>query len=79
MVTCEEKDSHKTNAHNDRESSCQEPENFSSENDGKELQNQLRGSSTSKDGNSSVQQFKNVVAIVDPPCMVPHPTVIKAL
>ena len=74
IVTCEEKDTYTTNAHNDGESSCQEPENCSSENDGKELQNQLQGSSTSKHENSSVQ-FKNVVAIVDPPRMGLHPTV----
>ncbi|XWS28947.1 hypothetical protein CRYUN_Cryun25bG0115300 [Craigia yunnanensis] len=79
IVTCEEKDTYTTNARNDGESSCHEPENCSSEDDGKELQNQLQGSSTSKDGNSSVQQFKKVVAIVDPPRMGLHPTVIKAL
>ncbi|XVF20221.1 hypothetical protein REPUB_Repub11eG0179200 [Reevesia pubescens] len=76
IVTCEE---NTTNAHNDGESACQEPGNCSSENGGKELQNQLQECSTSKDGNSSVQQFKNVVAIVDPPRMGLHPTVIKAL
>ncbi|KAL4295407.1 hypothetical protein GQ457_12G029540 [Hibiscus cannabinus] len=78
-LSCEEKDSCTTNAHNDGESSCQEPENHSSENDGKELQNQLQESSMSTDGNSLVQQFKNVVAIVDPPRMGLHPTVVKAL
>ncbi|KAB2038602.1 hypothetical protein ERO13_D03G133900v2 [Gossypium hirsutum] len=79
ILTGEEKDTCTTNAHNDGESSCQEPEKCSSENDGKEIQNQLQESSTSKDGNSSVPQFKNVVAIVDPPRMGLHPTVIKVL
>ncbi|KAK8601505.1 hypothetical protein V6N13_058801 [Hibiscus sabdariffa] len=78
-LSCEEKDSCTTNAHNDGESSCQGPENHSSENDGKELQNQLQECSTATDGNSLVQQFKNVVAIVDPPRMGLHPTVVKAL
>ncbi|XVE79741.1 hypothetical protein DITRI_Ditri14bG0081200 [Diplodiscus trichospermus] len=78
-VACEEKDTFTTNSHNDGESSCQDPEKCSSENDGKELQDKLQGSYTSKDGISSVQQFKNVVAIVDPPRMGLHPTVIKAL
>ncbi|KAE8688841.1 Zinc finger CCCH domain-containing protein 24 [Hibiscus syriacus] len=78
-LSCEEKDLCTTNAHNDGESSCQEPENCSSENNGKELQNQLQESSMSTDGNSLVQQFKNVVAIVDPPRMGLHPTVVKAL
>ncbi|XVF68599.1 hypothetical protein PTKIN_Ptkin11bG0014800 [Pterospermum kingtungense] len=73
--TCEDKDTCTTNEHNDGESSCQETENCKSEDDGKDLQNQLQGSSASKDGNSSVQQFKNVVAIVDPPRMGLHPTV----
>ncbi|XP_022731822.1 zinc finger CCCH domain-containing protein 24 [Durio zibethinus] len=79
IVNCEEKDAYATSAHNDGESSCQEPENCYSENDGKEIQNQLQESSTPKDGNSSVQLFKNVIAIVDPPRMGLHPTVIKAL
>ncbi|EOY34334.1 Zinc finger family protein isoform 1 [Theobroma cacao] len=79
VVTCEEKNTYMTNANNAGESSCQEPENQTSETDGKELQNELQESSTSKDENSSVQQFKNVVAIVDPPRMGLHPTVIKAL
>ncbi|XP_039012697.1 zinc finger CCCH domain-containing protein 24-like [Hibiscus syriacus] len=75
-LSCEEKDSCTTNAHKDGEISCQEPENRSSENNRKEL---LQESSTSTDGNSLVQQFKNVVAIVDPPRMGLHPTVVKAL
>ncbi|OMO91470.1 hypothetical protein COLO4_18342 [Corchorus olitorius] len=73
--TCEEKDTCATNGHDAGESPCQEPE----ENGGKEPHDQLQESSTSKDENSSVQQFKNVVAIVDPPRMGLHPTVIKAL
>ncbi|OMO67500.1 hypothetical protein CCACVL1_20491 [Corchorus capsularis] len=73
--TCEEKDTCANNGHDAGESPCQEPE----ENGGKEPHNQLQESSTSKDENSSVQQFKNVVAIVDPPRMGLHPTVIKAL
>ncbi|PPR80347.1 hypothetical protein GOBAR_AA40369 [Gossypium barbadense] len=77
-LTGEEIDTCTTNAHNDGESSCQEPEKCS-ENDGKEIQNQLQESSTSKDGNSLVPQFKNVVAIVDPPRMGLHPTVVKVL
>lgn len=77
-LTGEEIDTCATNAHNDGESSCQEPEKCS-ENDGKEIQNQLQESSTSKDGNSLVPQFKNVVAIVDPPRMGLHPTVVKVL
>lgn len=79
LVTSEEKDTCSTNGDKDGETSCQEPENCKSENDAKELQNQLQGSSTPEDGNSSVKQFKNVVAIVDPPRMGLHPTVIKAL
>lgn len=74
-LTGEEKDTCTTNAHNDGESSCQEPEKCSSENDGKEIQNHLQESSTSKDGNYLVPQFKNVVAIVDPPRVGLHPTV----
>ncbi|GAV66391.1 RRM_1 domain-containing protein/zf-CCCH domain-containing protein/tRNA_U5-meth_tr domain-containing protein/RINGv domain-containing protein/Methyltransf_31 domain-containing protein [Cephalotus follicularis] len=49
------------------------------ENGGDELQSQLHNSKTSEDGGSSVQQFGNVVAIVDPPRAGLHPTVIKAL
>lgn len=75
LVTSEEKDTCSTNGDKDGETSCQEPENCKSENDAKELQNQLQGSSTPEDGNSSVKQFKNVVAIVDPPRMGLHPTV----
>ncbi|XP_020532585.1 zinc finger CCCH domain-containing protein 24 isoform X2 [Jatropha curcas] len=50
-----------------------------SENGGQENQNQLQKSSSSEDENSSIPQFKNVVAIVDPPRSGLHPTVIKVL
>ncbi|XP_057954973.1 zinc finger CCCH domain-containing protein 24 [Malania oleifera] len=50
-----------------------------SENNGQELTNQHENRFISEDGNASLQQFKNVVVIVDPPRAGLHPTVIKAL
>ncbi|PSR86603.1 Zinc finger CCCH domain-containing protein [Actinidia chinensis var. chinensis] len=45
----------------------------------KGLDNQPQNSCTSESGTTSVQPFKNVVAIVDPPRVGLHPIVIKAL
>ncbi|KAE9620553.1 putative tRNA (uracil(54)-C(5))-methyltransferase transcription factor C3H family [Lupinus albus] len=50
-----------------------------SENDNAEIGSGVQKCSSSENGNSSLQQFKNVVAIVDPPRAGLHPTVIKAL
>ncbi|KAJ4726020.1 zinc finger CCCH domain-containing protein 24-like [Melia azedarach] len=85
ITTAEEKDSFKDNViENEGGSSGVDPENGvgaseCSEGGGKEPQSQLQKSCTSEDGNFSVQQFKNVVAIVDPPRGGLHPTVIKVL
>ncbi|XP_018811322.1 zinc finger CCCH domain-containing protein 24-like [Juglans regia] len=49
------------------------------ENGGQETGIQQQGNGTSECGNTSVPQFKNVVAIVDPPRVGLHPIVIKAL
>ncbi|XP_034688049.1 zinc finger CCCH domain-containing protein 24 isoform X3 [Vitis riparia] len=49
------------------------------ENVQRESKNELHNGCSSKDGNISVQQFKNFVAIVDPPRGGLHPIVIKAL
>ncbi|KAJ9698146.1 hypothetical protein PVL29_007300 [Vitis rotundifolia] len=49
------------------------------ENVQQESKNELHNGCSSKDGNISVQQFKNFVAIVDPPRGGLHPIVIKAL
>ncbi|WCJ41034.1 hypothetical protein M5689_021925 [Euphorbia peplus] len=49
------------------------------ENDAQVKENQLQSSCASEDESSSAFQFKNVVAIVDPPRNGLHPTVIKAL
>jgi len=46
-----------------------------SENGGQEAESQLKRNCTSEIGNTSVQQFKNVVAIVDPPRVGLHPIV----
>ncbi|CAI8616446.1 unnamed protein product [Vicia faba] len=61
-----------------------EPENgkqasHCSENNNSEVENEGPKESTSETGNTSMKQFKNVVAIVDPPRAGLHPTVIKAL
>ncbi|KAM4096113.1 hypothetical protein ACJW30_08G080500 [Castanea mollissima] len=50
-----------------------------SENEEQEAGSQLQKNCTSESGNTSLQQFKNVVAIVDPPRVGLHPIVIKAL
>ncbi|KAL6510907.1 hypothetical protein OROGR_022031 [Orobanche gracilis] len=42
-------------------------------------ENQIEKLSTSESGSRPVQQFKNVIAIVDPPRAGLHPTVIKVL
>ncbi|XP_061358766.1 zinc finger CCCH domain-containing protein 24 isoform X2 [Gastrolobium bilobum] len=65
-------------------SGCPEPENgdmasHCSENDNTEVGSEVPKGSTSENGNTSTQHFKNVVAIVDPPRAGLHPTVIKAL
>ncbi|KAJ0084899.1 hypothetical protein Patl1_30710 [Pistacia atlantica] len=83
-ATTEENDSSVDNVLHSEGSSGHEPENGvspseCSESGGKEPQNQVQKSCTSEDENSFVQQFKNVVAIVDPPRGGLHPTVIKAL
>lgn len=46
-----------------------------SENGGQEAESQLHRNCASESGNTSVQQFKNVVAIVDPPRVGLHPIV----
>lgn len=46
-----------------------------SENEEQEAGSQLQKNCTSESGNTSVQQFKNVVAIVDPPRVGLHPIV----
>lgn len=62
------------------DSACPEPENgkqasHCSENNNSEVKNEVPKESTSENGNTSMQQFKNVVAIVDPPRAGLHPTV----
>lgn len=54
--------------------SCPEHENGNSPND-----SQIHKNSTSQNRNTIMHQFKNVVAIVDPPRVGLHPTVIKVL
>ncbi|KAJ7947802.1 zinc finger CCCH domain-containing protein 24 [Quillaja saponaria] len=66
------------------ESSCHELENGKSpsgctENGRVEAGNVLQKSGMPENGSTLVQQFENVVAIVDPPRAGLHPTVIKAL
>ncbi|XP_027346879.1 zinc finger CCCH domain-containing protein 24 isoform X2 [Abrus precatorius] len=61
-----------------------EPENGEmasrcSENNSAEAGSVVQQDSASENGNTSSEQFKNVVAIVDPPRAGLHPTVIKAL
>ncbi len=46
-----------------------------SENGGQEAGSPLQRNCTSESGSTSVQQFKNVVAIVDPPRVGLHPVV----
>ncbi|CAN1837511.1 Zinc finger CCCH domain-containing protein 24 [Linum perenne] len=46
---------------------------------GEQLETKLEKSPSSGEGKSSALQFKNIVAIVDPPRNGLHPTVIKAL
>lgn len=84
ISTSKEKDSSMNNVRETEESSNRDPENGivpseCSESSEKEPQSQLQNTCNSEDGNSSVQQFKNVVAIVDPPRGGLHPTVIKVL
>lgn len=50
-----------------------------SENSEEEPENPVQKSCTSEDNSSSFAQFKNIVAIVDPPRGGLHPTVIKTL
>ncbi|KAL2328618.1 hypothetical protein Fmac_022045 [Flemingia macrophylla] len=50
-----------------------------SKNNNAEVGSEVQKGSTSENGNTSMQQFKNIVAIVDPPRAGLHPTVIKAL
>lgn len=62
------------------DSTCPEPENgkqasHCSENNNSEVENEVPKESVSENGNTSVHQFKNVVAIVDPPRAGLHPTV----
>ncbi|XP_044468437.1 zinc finger CCCH domain-containing protein 24 isoform X1 [Mangifera indica] len=83
IATTEEKDSSLDNVLHSEGSSVHEPENGvgtseCEESSRKEPQNQVQKGCT-EDENSSVRQFKNVVAIVDPPRGGLHPTVIKAL
>ncbi|RDX70817.1 Zinc finger CCCH domain-containing protein 24, partial [Mucuna pruriens] len=65
------------------DSTCPEPENGEmasrSGNNNAEVGSEVQKDSTSGNGNTSMQHFKNVVAIVDPPRAGLHPTVIKAL
>uniref|UniRef100_A0A0R0H2D6 C3H1-type domain-containing protein n=1 Tax=Glycine max TaxID=3847 RepID=A0A0R0H2D6_SOYBN len=62
---------------------CPEPENGEitshSENNNAEVGGEVQKGISSENGKTSLQQFKNVVAIVDPPRAGLHPTVIKAL
>lgn len=51
----------------------------SSANEEKEAEGIVLGNGTSESGSTSLKQFKNVVAIVDPPRVGLHPIVIKAL
>ncbi|KAI9076173.1 hypothetical protein K1719_041871 [Acacia pycnantha] len=65
-------------------STCPETENGEqesqcSENGRQEDEIEAQRGSDCENGNSLMQQFKNVVAIVDPPRAGLHPTVIKAL
>lgn len=83
ITIAEEKDSSTDNVAENEGGSGQDPENEIAASDcpegsGKEPQRQLQKDCTSE-GNSSMQQFKNVVAIVDPPRGGLHPTVIKIL
>lgn len=52
-----------------------EQASLSSENDKQEDETKVQKGSESENGNTLVQQFKNVVAIVDPPRAGLHPTV----
>ncbi|KAJ1424355.1 (Uracil-5)-methyltransferase fami [Sesbania bispinosa] len=66
------------------DSACPKPENgemtsHCPENNNAEVGGDAQKGSSSENGNTSKQQFKNVVAIVDPPRAGLHPTVIKAL
>lgn len=79
IATTEEKDSSLDNVLHSEGSSVHEPENGvgtseCEESSRKEPQNQVQKGCT-EDENSSVRQFKNVVAIVDPPRGGLHPTV----
>ncbi|WJX44181.1 hypothetical protein P8452_31191 [Trifolium repens] len=66
------------------DNACPDPGNgesasHHSENNNSEIENDVPKGSTSENGNTSRKQFKNVVAIVDPPRAGLHPTVLKAL
>lgn len=83
ITIAEEKDSSRDNVPENEGCSGQDPENDIAdsncpEGSGKEPQSQLQKDCTSE-GNSSVQPFKNVVAIVDPPRGGLHPTVSNTL
>ncbi|XP_065866944.1 zinc finger CCCH domain-containing protein 24 [Euphorbia lathyris] len=68
-----------TKESSDRELDNREDASGCAENDAQEQQNQLQSNCASVDKSSSAFQFKNVVAIVDPPRNGLHPVVIKAL
>jgi tRNA (uracil-5-)-methyltransferase len=62
------------------DNACPDPGNgesasHHSENNNSEIENDVPKGSTSENGNTSRKQFKNVVAIVDPPRAGLHPTV----
>lgn len=83
ITIAEEKDSSTDNVAENEGGSGQDPENDIAASDcpegsGEEPQRQLQKDCTSE-GNSSVQQFKNVVTIVDPPRGGLHPTVSSML
>ncbi|WVZ02736.1 hypothetical protein V8G54_023542 [Vigna mungo] len=65
------------------DSTCSRPETNDmtspSEDNKAEVGSEDQKVNSSENGNTSMQQFKNVVAIVDPPRAGLHPTVIKAL
>ncbi|XP_002530289.2 zinc finger CCCH domain-containing protein 24 isoform X1 [Ricinus communis] len=84
LTACEDKDTPVGNVVDTTENSSHELGNGKSDSrcseDGEqEHQIHPQDSCASKDGTYSVPQFKNVVAIVDPPRNGLHPTVIKAL
>lgn len=84
ILTAEKKDTSMDNVIDINQNSSHELENGEGasrclENGGQEPQSEVQKSCTSEDGSSFVPQFKNIVAIVDPPRGGLHPIVSKIL